>query len=45
VTDTQDHLLHVKFHAANIHDTVSGCEVFEKALRKYPILKGACADA
>ncbi len=45
VTDTQGHLLHVKVHAANIHDTVSGCEVFQEALEKYPSLKGVCADA
>ena len=45
VTDTQGHLLHVKVHAANIHDTVSGCDVFEEALKKYPSLKGVCADA
>ena len=35
VTDTQGHLLHVKVHAANIHDTVMGCKVFEEALGKY----------
>ena len=45
VTDTQGHLLHVKVHAANIHDTVSGCCVFEEALIKYPTHKGVCADA
>lgn len=45
VTDTQGHLLHIKVHAANIHDTVSGCSVFESALSKYPTLKGVCADA
>lgn len=45
VTDTQGHLLHVKVHAANIHDTVSGGPVFEAALGKYPSLKGVCADA
>jgi putative transposase len=45
VTDTQGHLLHVKVHAANIHDTVAGCKVFEKALMKYPSLNGVCADA
>lgn len=37
--------MHVKVHAANTHDTVAGCEVFEKALEKYPSLKGVCADA
>jgi transposase len=45
VTDTQGHLLHVKVHAANTHDTVAGCKVFEEALKKYPTLKGVCADA
>jgi len=45
VTDTQGHLLHVKVHAANTHDTVSGCSIFEAALQKYPTLKGVCADA
>jgi putative transposase len=45
VTDTQGHLLHVKVHAANTHDTVAGCKVFEEALVKYPSLQGVCADA
>ena len=45
VTDTQGHLLHVQVHAANTHDTVAGCSVFEAALQKYPSLKGVCADA
>jgi len=37
-------LLHVKVHAANIHDTKAGCEVFEKALEKYPNIQGVSAD-
>ena len=45
VTDTQGHLLHVTVHAANIHDTVAGGNVFKRALQKYPTLKGVCADA
>ena len=45
VTDTQGHVLHVKVHAANTHDTVAGCEVFDEALEKYPSLQGVCADA
>jgi len=45
VTDTQGHLLHVKVHAANEHDTLAGCLVFEEALDKYPGLLGVCADA
>ena len=38
------HLLSVTVHAANIHDTVGGCETFLKALMKYPTIKGVCAD-
>ncbi len=45
VTDTLGHLLHVQVHAANTHDTVGGCPVFQKALEKYQTLKGVCADA
>ncbi len=32
VTDTQGHILQVTVHAANTHDTVAGCKVFEKAV-------------
>lgn len=45
VTDTTGHLLHVKVHAANTHDSIAGCSVFAGALEKYPTLKGVCADA
>ena len=45
VTDTVGHVLHVKVHAANVHDTVAGGEVFKAALEKHPTLKGVCADA
>lgn len=38
VTDTQGHILHVKVHAANEHDTIAGCLVFEETLDKYPSL-------
>lgn len=44
VTDTQGHLLHVKVHAANTHDTVAGCQVFQETLDKYPSLEGVSAD-
>jgi putative transposase len=37
-------LLTVKVHAANIHDTVSGGDVFGKVLTKYPDIKGVLAD-
>lgn len=45
VTDTQGHLLYLKVHAANTHDTVAGCSVFKETLQQYPTLKGVCADA
>jgi len=45
VTDTAGHLLHVNVHAANIHDTVAGCAVFEGAIKKYPSIQGVCADS
>ncbi len=45
VMDTQGHILHVKVHAANTHDTVAGCEVFHEAVEKYLSLQGLCADA
>jgi len=45
VTDSQGHLLEITVHATNIHDTVAGCEVFRRALKKYPTIKGICADA
>ena len=38
-------ILAVIVHAANIHDTVAGGAVFQKALAKYPSLLGVCADA
>jgi putative transposase len=44
-TDTQGNLLHVKVHAANIHDTNEGGAVFEAAMQKYPTLVGGCFDA
>jgi putative transposase len=45
VTDTQGHILHIDIHAANIHDTVAGCDVIKDAFSKYPSLQGVCADA
>ena len=37
-------LLGVHVHAANIHDTKGGCYIFAKTLKKYPSIKGGCAD-
>ena len=45
ITDTLGHILKVKVHAANIHDTMSGGEVFKGALVKYRSIKGCCGDA
>lgn len=45
VVDTQGNILHVKVHAANIHDTIAGCEVMQEMIAKYPSIKGVCADA
>ena len=45
VTDTMGNLLAVRVHAANIHDTVAGEEVFKVALEKYPSIRGCAADA
>jgi putative transposase len=44
VTDTMGSLLKVKVHAANIHDTVAGGEVFKGALIKYSGIEGCCGD-
>ena len=41
VTDTMGT---IKVHAANIHDTMGGCHVYQSAKNKYPDIKGACAD-
>ena len=45
VTDTNSHVLHVKVHAANIHDGVAGGAVVRGAFAKYPSLEGICGDA
>lgn len=37
-------LLTVKVHAANVHDTMSGCHVYQAAKNKYPNIEGACVD-
>jgi putative transposase len=38
-------LLVVKVHAANIHDTMSGCHVYQAAKNKYSSIEGGCGDA
>ena len=43
-TDTMGNLLAVNIHAANIHDTIGGCEVFKAAVDKYPSIEAACCD-
>lgn len=44
-TDIMGNLLVVKVHAANIHDTMSGCHVYQATKVKYPSVIGCCADA
>ena len=43
-TDIEGHLLHVKVHAANVHDTKGGCDVFDRTKEKFPTIKGFSAD-
>lgn len=38
-------LLAVIVHAANVHDTISGMMPFGIARKKYPTIRGVCADA
>ena len=38
-------LLAIRVHAANVHDTMGGCHVYQAAKMKYPSLRGCCADA
>ena len=45
ITDTQSHILTVGVHAANIHDTVAGPSIIEKACEQYPSLQAICGDA
>lgn len=45
MTDIMGNILAIIVHAANIHDTVAGGAVFQKALEKYPSILGVCADA
>jgi hypothetical protein len=35
----------VKVHVANIHDTMSGCRVYQAVKVKYSSIKGGCGDA
>ena len=37
-------LLHIKVHAANIHDTKSGCNIFKETSDKYPSILAFSAD-
>ena len=44
MTDIEGHILAVRVHAANTHDTKGGRAVFARAFWKYPSLKGVCGD-
>jgi putative transposase len=43
--DTLGNLLSISVHAANIHDSVGGLNVFEKLYQKYSTIKAFSADA
>jgi putative transposase len=43
-TDTQGRLLHIKVHAANIHDTKGGGSVCDRTKERFPSIKGFSAD-
>ena len=45
ITDILGNLLCVIVHAANIHDTIAGCDVLDRALSLCHTIKGVCADA
>lgn len=45
ITDIEGRLLYIKVHAANIHDTKAGCNLFERVKEKFSDLKGFSADA
>lgn len=45
VVDMLGNLLHVQVHAANLHDTIGGCEVLRRAAEKHPSLKAFSGDA
>ena len=44
VTDIEGHLLHIKVHAANIHDTKAAPQVLDEVKEKEPSIEGFSAD-
>jgi putative transposase len=44
VTDIEGHLLHVKVHAANIHDTKAAPQVLDEVKEKEQSIEGFSAD-
>lgn len=45
VVDILGNLLHVEVHAANLSDTVRGCEVLRRAAEKHSCIKAFSGDA
>ena len=45
MTDIMGNMLHVKVHAANMHDTKAGRDVAARTLEKFPSIEGVSADA
>lgn len=44
IVDILGNVLHVKVHAANIHDTRASPDVFEKTIKKYPSIEAFSGD-
>ncbi len=42
--DILGNLLHIKVHAANLHDTKAGCDIFKETSSKYSSIKAFSAD-
>ena len=45
VVDTLGQLIHVLVHAANVHDTIAGCDVLRVARDRCPTLEAFSGDA
>jgi hypothetical protein len=45
LTDREGRLLKIKVHAAHIHDTKAGCNLFERVKEKFSDLKGVSVHA
>jgi putative transposase len=44
-TDAQGNILHIKVHAANIHDTIAGVPFLQETFNRHPSLLHVSADS